>query len=286
MIKDKSYNTWQDKDDDIFKVQMIPDGNIYLFRRKLDIYIHNIKSSDDIILTNNILINTVNQNLKQFTEREIKMATLARELSYKLGNPSEVSLKRMISEGRILNCPITITDIENANKIWGKNMAHIKGKTTSHKAPIVTIENVDNYLYHNKNITIMIDIMFVETIPFLVSDAKPIDMILVNQIKNRKTITIFKQLYKQITVYLSRGYEINTIRCDPENGLIALQELLNQKGLYLDISGQEEAIPQVERKIRTIKERARGIINTLPYNSQLNLIPHFIYFCVSIIYIC
>ena len=56
---------------------------------------------------------------------------------------------------------------------------------------------------------------------------------------------------------------------------------MNQKGLYLDISGQEEAIPQVERKIRTIKERARGIINTLPYNSQLNLIPHFIYFCVS-----
>ena len=53
MIKDNSNNTRQDRDDVIFKVQMIPNGNIYLFKRKLDIYFHNINSSNGMIKTNN-----------------------------------------------------------------------------------------------------------------------------------------------------------------------------------------------------------------------------------------
>ena len=272
---------WQEKDDDVFKVQMEKNGDIYLFRRKYDVYVHNIKSCNDIVKKRVTLVNTVSNNMKQFSSREIKMARLARELSCKMGNPSEQALIRMIKEGRIINCPITITDIENANKIWGRNMAYIKGKTTSHKAPIVTIDSNINYQTYDKNITIMIDIMYVETIPFLISVSKPLDMILINQIKNRKTITIFNQLNKQLGTYLSRGYNINTIRCDPENGLITLQELLNHKGFQLDISEQEEAVPQVERKIRTIKERARGIINTLPYNLPLKFIPYLIYFCTT-----
>ena len=123
--------------------------------------------------------------------------------------------------------------------------------------------------------------MFVETIRFLVSVAKPIHIILVNHIKNRKTITIFRQLYKHIAVYLNRGYEIKAIRCDPENGLIAQQELLNQKGLYLDNLKTRRNYPSSGVKNKNYKERVRGIINTLPYNLPLNLIPHLIYFCVS-----
>eukprot|EP01041_Mallomonas_annulata_P013513 gene13513-28663_t len=71
-----------------------------------------------------------------------------------------------------------------------------------------------------------------------------------------------------------------TIRCDPESGLVGLKPLLGHDGFDMDISGTEEAVPNVERAIRTVKERVRRIINTLPYCLPIKFIPYLLFFCV------
>jgi hypothetical protein len=46
-----------------------------------------------------------------------------------LGYPSEKDFRNMVSSNMITNCPVTPTDISAANKIFGPNVASIKGKT-------------------------------------------------------------------------------------------------------------------------------------------------------------
>jgi hypothetical protein len=44
-----------------------------------------------------------------------------------------------VRSNQIKDCPVTIDDVEVASKIWGKNIAALKGKTTRSKSiPVAT----------------------------------------------------------------------------------------------------------------------------------------------------
>jgi hypothetical protein len=42
--------------------------------------------------------------------------------------------KWVIQSNQIKDCPMTVQDIDVARKIWGKNIATLKGKTTQSKS--------------------------------------------------------------------------------------------------------------------------------------------------------
>ena len=47
--------------------------------------------------------------------------------------------KAMIKNNLILNCPVTLDDIERASKIYGANIAALKGKTVRTKSePVIS----------------------------------------------------------------------------------------------------------------------------------------------------
>ena len=54
-----------------------------------------------------------------------------------------------------------------------------------------------------------------------------------------------------------------------------------EHGIAVEAVGNNEHVPIVERKIRVIKERVRGIINTLPYRLPTKLLPLLVLFCVN-----
>eukprot|EP01041_Mallomonas_annulata_P006942 gene6942-14094_t len=104
----------------------------------------------------------------------------------------------------------------------------------------------------NKQQIFMVDILFMEKIPFWISITEPINMILVSKIKNRSAQSIFQQVMKQLATYKSR------IRCDTESGLIGLQPLIGNENYEMDITGQEEAVPPVGREqSELLKDRTR-----------------------------
>ena len=76
-----------------------------------------------------IFVETVEDNMKSFTKKEIDGARKARRLYTQLCHPSDKTFKWMIRHGRIKNCDVTIRDIDVANQIWGKHLAALKGKT-------------------------------------------------------------------------------------------------------------------------------------------------------------
>jgi hypothetical protein len=78
----------------------------------------------------------------------------------------------MVRSNMIKNFPISPTDITNAHKIFGPDIATLKGKTVRRTPAGVMTEYVKipkEIISLNKNVTLAVDIMFVCGIPFMVS---------------------------------------------------------------------------------------------------------------------
>ena len=71
------------------------------------------------------------------------------------------------------------------------------------------------------------------------------------------------------------GFEITLIRNDGKSAVNS--EIMKEKlNIRVDITGGE-SVPVVERKIRTIKERLRGVICTLPFIMSEQLTDWLVY---------
>jgi hypothetical protein len=79
-------------------------------------------------------LQTVADNKKGFTKRQITAADNARELYRKLGRPGAARFLEIVRNNFIINCPITIDDVNRAEHIYGKDVAFLKGKTTASPA--------------------------------------------------------------------------------------------------------------------------------------------------------
>jgi hypothetical protein len=80
-----------------------------------------------------VMVNTVRANFEGYTKHNIKKAEQARRLQGMIGNPIEREFVGMVREKLITNCPVTVRHIQNANQIYGPDLANLRGKTTRTK---------------------------------------------------------------------------------------------------------------------------------------------------------
>ena len=88
----------------------------------------------------------------------------------------------------ILNCPVTVEDVICANKIYGRDIHSLKGKTIrTQPTGLVTdyVEIPPSVLEKNKHVTLSIDIMYVNRIPFVTTISRNIKFTTVKAIQNR-----------------------------------------------------------------------------------------------------
>jgi hypothetical protein len=87
--------------------------------------------------------------------------------------------------------------------------------------------------------------------------------LLINTVANRKekyTERAFKQFYKQ------RGFRVK--ECHGDGKFESLRAEVADLGAQLNVTSEDEHVPEVERYIRTIKERARSVYNTVPFKKM------------------
>ena len=78
----------------------------------------------DVTKQRNIsLVETVNKNMKAYSQWQIKDATKARALQAMLAFPFDRDFATLVDTGRLHNCPILRQDINNATKIISKFFA-------------------------------------------------------------------------------------------------------------------------------------------------------------------
>jgi hypothetical protein len=94
---------------------------------------------------------------------------LARALYATLSYPSWNAFKWIIRSNQIKDCPVTVQDVETAFKLWGKNVAALKGNNPRSKPHPVTEDFVTvptELLKLHKNVFLTLDVFFVNKIPF------------------------------------------------------------------------------------------------------------------------
>ena len=223
---------------------------------------------------------TVTDNKSKYSKREVAQAQKARDYLRRLGVITAGNLIRLLAAGKIKNAEITVQDVVRSIDIWGKDLANLKGKTTAQtlqiereiESPIKPLIRQDQVLY--------IDIMFVNRCAYLLGKFMPSEYIAVRKITSTNIKHMAAAINKMLAYMFKSGFHITVILCDGESA-VASEELQDHVSVHIDTSGGE-SVKVIERLIRVVKERVRGIINTLPYELPDNmldwLIQHVVYY--------
>jgi hypothetical protein len=206
-------------------------------------------------------VNTVSENKAGFTKRQIKCAEIARNLYKTLSYPSMKDFKWVTRINQIKDCPVTIQDIDVATKIWGKNVAALKGKTTRSNTHPVTRDYVKvpkEFLKLHKEVFLTADIFFVNKILFFLTLSQKICFTAVNHLADRIVPQIFKAFKEIYQYFLQRGFHITTVHADGE--FAPLNTLIESMpgGPMVNLASANEHVPTIERRTRVVKERCRA----------------------------
>jgi hypothetical protein len=89
-----------------------------------------------------LFVQTVRGNMEGYTQREVEDARAAREAQAMLGHPTDRDFLGMIRSGMILNCPVTPSAVQNANRIFCPDLAGVRGRTVRRPPESVTTNYV------------------------------------------------------------------------------------------------------------------------------------------------
>jgi hypothetical protein len=216
-----------------------------------------------------VMLNTVSGNREGFTHRAVIAAKQARRALVMVGYPSEKDSKNMVSSNMIRNCPVKPEDISAANKIFGPNVASLKGKTVrATQDPVLTkyVQTPREIVDLNKDVTITADLMFVGGLGFMITSSRGIKFTTTEYVARRSKTNLVNSFKKVFEIYNKRGFNIQTALMDRE--FECLREDI--RGVILNTTATSKHVPEIERKMRVVKERARAIWSTLPFNAIPN----------------
>jgi hypothetical protein len=213
-----------------------------------------------------VFINTVADNKNKYTNRDYNRAVLARKIQTIIGRPNTRAYINIVENNLLKNCPVTRQDILAAEHIFGPDVGSLKGKTTRRTGTPVKIHNTDipaSIMTQYKTVVLCGDIMFVNRIPFFMTISRHIKFSTVEMIENQQNTTIIKAIKQVKAIYMQRGFTISTILLDGQ--FESIRGELAELQITLNTVSNDEHVPEAERHIRTIKERARCVYNTLPF---------------------
>ena len=161
---------------------------------------------------------------------------------------------------------MTASDVVRADKIYGRDIHALKGKTTKTKPQPMVIDYLvmlKNILENNKKITLSIDIMFVNKVPFVTTISRHIKFKTIKAIQKRKKLQLSKSIKNVIAIYTQRGFKVEHALFDGE--FVPLRTELLNMGIHANFATRNKHVPEIERQHRVIKERARTCRSTLPF---------------------
>jgi len=222
--------------------------------------------------------NTVTNNKLKYTKRQVKKAEEAARVRRRLFFPSDEAIPRLSS---INNIPVTRQDIMRSIDIFGRDRSAIRGKLTDSKTETIPMEPAWKPVDQPQFLSV--DLFFIDGDGYLIAVMSPLDYTAVVHIPNRKTAALRGALWKILGKIDQQHYEVTYILTDNEGGIAALFPELERAGYGINPAGAGDHVPIVERKIRTIKERVRAYLQSIPYTLMFSLLRYLVEFCVIMI---
>jgi hypothetical protein len=160
---------------------------------------------------------------------------------------------------------VTPDDAKLALNIYGPDVATLKGKTAKKQnsgipnyqatplpAPIIAQYN---------NVRLFIDIFWVNGSPYFHTISEWVKFRTVAAINNRSKRTLLLETQAIIHLYQTRGFTVTRVEGDREFSCLENDLLATP----INIADADDRVAEVERSIRTIKERMRALIQGLPF---------------------
>jgi hypothetical protein len=205
---------------------------------------------------------TVQDNAARYTKREMAAANEARDLMTRFKGVPSADIIKMMRDG-LQGTSVLPQDITRAVDVWGQPIADFKGRSTAAKAPAIPQEQPHVVRVHQEFHT---DLLFVSGQPYVLTLMQPMHYLFVAPTKSKSAPDLLGVIVKQMRSARARGIQITMLRCDRESAVVAIEADLNAEGVTLNTTAEGGAVPAVERCVRQIKERLRGVINTLPFD--------------------
>jgi hypothetical protein len=201
---------------------------------------------------------SVENNKRKYTKREVIEAELARNVSKRLGFPSDEQLSKMTS---VINIPVGRKQIRRAQDIFGPDINVIRGKT---RRKVVPTETIDRFMVDVSQPQIAYsDLFFIDGDSYLITVFRPCDYTVVNHIKDRSAECIKVTMFHQLRILEAQKFTIDVIVTDNEGGILAIGDELLRNNYLLNSVGAGEHVSIVENKIKTLKGRCRSYLNSL-----------------------
>ena len=141
-------------------------------------------------------IHTVRKNYEGFAKRDVERAVLACKAAGLIGHPYERDLKYLVSIN-LTDFPVTIPDLNNAQKIFGPILGGTSVKTVRHKPEHVTTDYVAiprGFLAFHRFVSLLADVMFVNNLTFLITLSRGIKFLTVEYISSSTSKELSKNL--------------------------------------------------------------------------------------------
>jgi hypothetical protein len=218
-------------------------------------YVDNLRTVQDM----SCMLLTVSDKKKLYTKRAISVPFWQEK--YKTSSCDHPHAGDTIIDF-MGDCPVTKADVQAAENIFGPNLGSLKGKTVR-RANDHVLTGIDPMpseimeIYHD--VTLAIDITFVNKVPFFITVARGIKFGTIEVLTNRQTQTVRDCLKKVVRLYMARGFHVTTILADNEF------KPLRQWYPSLNTCAANEHVPEIERYIRTIKDRSCSTYRMLLY---------------------
>ena len=213
---------------------------------------------------------TTRSNSQKYTVREVNAAKHAMSFINSMGGPPiQAAISQLAS---MKNPPVTTSDLRRAIDIWGVPTADIKSRTTRHA--VNPSKEVRAPIPIQAEQTMQVDLFFIKKRVFLCSILLPLDYAFVVPLPDKSGPTIAAALKGCMAKTSSRGFDVRYLRCDNEKGIQSSDTVkeVQECGVELDFCGAGEHCPEVERRIRWIKEKYRRLELLLPFIMTSTLI--------------
>ena len=217
-------------------------------------------------LTGVAMVSTIAENKSRFTNEEVSRAEKARFIQKVIGRPSTKDFIRFVTRNQLPNCPVTTADIVNAETIFGPDTGSLKGKTVRQAPPKVRIHRSllpPDDLIRLRDVTLCFDLMHVNGIPFFISMSRKIKLGAVQELRSAKKAEVLKAFDAVRATYRAGGFIVTHALAD--GYFEPYRADLSERGVALNTTSRDEHQGDIERYIRTIKERVRCLHNSVPF---------------------
>ncbi len=169
----------------------------------------------------------------------------------------------------IKNCPVTARDVDQAEKIFGPDIATLKGKSTRRRPKTVEKDEIEippEIVSKHHDLILCFDIMFLNNIPMMASIDRSIRFRGLVILDDKTKDEYFRGLDVIFRKYNQAGFKISEIHCDGAFKPI-MNEIKDEFDAVMDFTSRNEHVPEAERNVRSIKDRIRVKYYWLPFKT-------------------